>query len=932
MRFLGSFILILCATFSNGQVQVEMDIASQIALERAAADEFLDVYVEAEASLLLEYASQESLFYKYHFRGQHVLRLKPYELSSLLKQPFVKAVDLNPNRGQVLSNNSIKLTNAASVRSEFEGVAYSGKGVLVGILDAGIDFNHPDFQNDSGDTRIRAIWDQNQSFHASRTPSFGYGQVWNSQDIDSSICTHVDNPSFFGHGSNVSGIAAGNGKSVPDSIGDFAGYATEADLAVVSIDFSAVNFTEKVADGVQFLLNLADSLNVPCVLNASLGTYMGSHDGLDLPALRIDSMLKAQKGRAMVAAAGNSGNWAPFHLHSEVNSDTAFTWFKYSSFYGAVFYELWADLADFDSIQFSIGADEPSSFNFRGQTPFDDISNRLNTVVTDTLKSISGNRLGVVQTWAEKKNGRYRLQVYIPNPDSSNYLFRFITAGTGSFDLWSSPNIGTIEIVYQGLPSSSLKPEMAQYRLPDIDQSMVSSWTCLPSVITVGNHINRDQYIDYVGNLQSFPEPSGSMAASSSRGPSRIGVQKPDLIAPGERTLTAGKLTDLNIMRVVPSLQVNLAPGGFHFKNGGTSMASPAIAGICALLLERCSDVGVEEMVQLVRDACSGDAFTSNLPNNLNGYGKIDAEKLFQNRLYSPNPASVLGINRHCPGDSLPCHVPGFDFQSWPDGSTDSVHYISALDTLFAFVEDSLACPGMSIPVVSYEHVPEEIDELKDTSICIGDRWILTSNHPVVEWSDGSMGVNTLVSTVGDYWLDLEDQNGCVVRDSFSLIQINPLPVVDIEPPSDTICQGGRLNLVSELFEAYLWNTGFNARNLVVEYDGMSPSEYSISVIDSNGCSGSDSIEVFFEVCAGEGEFLTEPNLSIFPNPSEASVQLSGLNAPSPYKLFNIGGQLYSEGVIESHVPLELGELPSGQYFLEIHEKGELRRLKFILE
>jgi len=932
MRVLATFFMLLFTALGHAQVQIELDIASQIALERAAANEFLDVYVEAESSQLLEYASQENLFYKYHFRAKHVLRLRPKELRLLLEQPFVKAVDLNPNRGQVLSNNSIKLTNAEGIRAGFDGIPYSGKGVLVGILDAGIDFNHPEFQNDSGDTRIRAIWDQRQSFHASRTPSFGYGQVWTAQDIDSGLCTHVDNPSFFGHGSNVSGIAAGNGKSVPDSIGDFAGYATEADLAVVSIDFSAVNFTEKVADGVQFLLNLADSLQLPCVLNTSLGTYTGSHDGLDLPALRIDSMLKAQKGRAMVAAAGNSGNWAPFHLHTLLNGDTAFSWFKFSSFYGAVFFEVWADLADFDSLQFSLGADEPIGFNFRGQTPFDDISNRLNTVVTDTLKSISGNRLGIVQTWAEKKNGRYRLQVYIPNPDSSNYLFRFIAKGKGSFDVWSSPNLGTSEIVSQGLPNTGLKPEMSQYRLPDLNQSMVSSWTCLPSVITVGNHINRDQYIDYVGNLQTFPEPSGSMAASSSRGPSRIGVQKPDLIAPGERTLTAGKLTDLSIMRVVPSLQVNLAPGGFHFKNGGTSMASPAIAGICALLLERCSNVDADEMVQLIRDACSGDAFTSSLPNNLHGFGKIDAQKLFQNRLYTPNPVSVLGINRHCPGDSLPWHVPGFDFQSLSDGSKDSVKYISALDTLFAQVEDSFGCPGRSLPVVNYEHIPENIDDLGDTSICMGDRWILTSQHPVVEWSDGSMGVNTSVSTVGEYWLDLEDQNGCLVRDSFSLIQINPLPIVDIGPASDTICQGGRLNLVSELFESYLWNTGFNARNLVVEYAGVSPSAYSISVIDSNGCSGADSIDVFFELCVGEAEIAGKNGLSIFPNPTNEAIQVSGLIEASPYKLFGITGQLYSEGILDSQRPLELNDLPSGQYFLEIQEKGELWRLKFIHE
>lgn len=901
-----------------------MDFLSQMALERASDAQVLDVYVEAETGPLLEYLSSIDHSYKYQFRGQHALRIKAADCRHLAEQDFVFQIDLNPNKGEVLVNNSLKLTNTLGIKEGFEGVPYTGKGILMGILDAGIDFNHPDFQDSLGNTRVVAIWDQNQGFDSTRTPGFGYGQVWDSTDINAGICTHQDNPSFFGHGSTVSGIAAGNGNSVPDSIGDFQGYAHEASIVVVSIDFTSVNFTEKVADGVQFLLDLADSLAMPCVLNASLGTYLGSHDGMDLPAQRIDSMLRARDGRAMVAAVGNSGTWAPFHLHTDLNADTAFSWFKYSAFSNAVFFELWADTNDFENVQFSIGADDPN-FNFRGQTSFDSIQNRLNAVVADSLISHSGNFLGLVQTWAEKENGRYRLQVFIPAPDSASYFFRFTTTGSGAYDLWSSANLGTSEIVYQAVPTSSFRAEFAKYRFPDLNQSMVSSWTCLPSVITVGNHINRSSYVDYLGNVQSVTEPDGMMAASSSRGPSRSGVMKPDVIALGERTLTAGKLVDLNIMRVVPSLQVNLAQGGFHFRNGGSSMASPAIAGICALLLERCPEITATEMRDFIRNAASGDKFTGALPNNLNGFGKVNAQHLFEQRKPSAQLTSVLGTNKHCEEESLAFVVQGVQLKFWNNGSTDSVEYFTGTDSVSAFFADEFGCTAWTDTTVLEVYPPDPITEMIDHDLCVGDTLQVTSADIVVQWYDGSAAPSITITDTGRYWIELLDQNGCLLRDSFQFRWTHPLPEPDLGE-NDTFCLGTNARLNPGQYNSYQWSTGFTGRVLRISSDSVKSELITVRVTDENSCEATDAVVIRFETCLSAFENRQESS-TFYPNPSDGRIFVEGFEEGASYRILDSKGSLISAGQLKGSM-IDLRSVPAGMYFLEFQKQ----RLKFILE
>ncbi|GIV29361.1 MAG: hypothetical protein KatS3mg028_0427 [Bacteroidia bacterium] len=102
---------------------------------------------------------------------------------------------------------------------------------MLGLIDSGIDFSHPDFQYSNGKTRIKYIWDQAVTGTVSPLP-FGYGQQWDSTSINNGTCTHND-LAYWGHGTHVAGIAAGNGQST----GTHQGCAPKAHIVAGSVGF-----------------------------------------------------------------------------------------------------------------------------------------------------------------------------------------------------------------------------------------------------------------------------------------------------------------------------------------------------------------------------------------------------------------------------------------------------------------------------------------------------------------------------------------------------------------------------------------------------------------------------------------------------------------------------------------------------------------------
>ncbi|MFP5470281.1 MAG: S8/S53 family peptidase [Bacteroidia bacterium] len=527
---------------------------------------------------------------------------------------------------------------------------YDGEGVVVGFIDTGIDYTHPDFQNPDGSTRVLAIWDQSKPYDATFTPlKYGYGQEWDSVEINAGISTHDLNGTH--HGSTVSGAAAGNALAS----GYNKGVAPKADIVMVKSDFTLPNWFMTVADAVDYIFGIADAHGKPCVINASVGGYLGSHDGTDAAALMIDQLTAEKSGRLFVCAAGNSGTKGAYHLRNDVNSDTTFTWFTInpSSAFGGIvagYADVWAYKTEFDDVYFAIGADKNSpNFEFRGRTAFHNLilDDMVDKMTPDSIV-VDGNKLADIEYYVTEDNGSYEIEIYMPEPDSSQYYYRLITTTqtSGRYDLWADSFLGISDIVSTGLPTVGDFPDMQYYVMPDTLQTIVTSWACSPNTITVANYVNTDRFIDYNGDTQipagAFVNYPKQLKQHSSKGPTRNGNIKPDIAATGDITMSPGIVSDVINRRTANPTQLHLS--GWHVSNGGTSMASPVVAGVGALLLQSCPELTPQAFKDLITSTTYSDEFTgATLPNYAWGYGKVDAHAAVSATIISKPTISEFG-------------------------------------------------------------------------------------------------------------------------------------------------------------------------------------------------------------------------------------------------------------------------------------------------
>lgn len=578
-----------------------------------------------------------------HFVAGDIIsaRIEGGRLYSLAGLPYVSRVEearipLQVMNDRMLINNRIDLIHAGTAPLP---QGYDGSGVVLGLIDTGIDFTHPDFRDSTGQSRVLWIWDHLLPINGNTPALYGYGQQFSKANIDAGTASaHVDQTS---HGTHVAGIAA----AYCDTMPAFKGAAPKADIIAVSLNFNQdeTSWLGSVADAVDYIFRKADSLNKPCIINISAGSYYGSHDGRDLNTVAIDNMIKAKNGRMVVASAGNAGNF-PLHLRHTLSNDTAFTWFRQSGT-NPIYIEFWADTADLRNVRFGIGADATSPFfQDRGELAWTDILQNTGILSADTLYSYSGNMIAIVQRYGQLIGDRYSMIYYII-PDSGAYNFRLQTCGNGMLDLWS------FDMVSGGLPSPASYPAISRYRLPDYEQNICSGFQCSDVVICTGQYINRNNYIDVNGNLQTIPSTEGDLTASSSRGPTRDGRIKPDITATGDITLSSLKLSSRAWF--LANQPYKLALGGYHIRNGGTSSAAPAISGAIALMLQKNPNATWQDIRNRVLYCSKTDNFTgSALPDNNWGHGKFDAFAMItgcqalgleenQNGLFQvyPNPA-----------------------------------------------------------------------------------------------------------------------------------------------------------------------------------------------------------------------------------------------------------------------------------------------------
>lgn len=713
---------------------------------------------------------------------------------TLARHEALRGIEFSLDRGHTL-NDSMRVKNRvnevhAGLPPLLQG--YTGAGSIIGIIDSGLDLLHPDFLDSLGRTRVLHYWDQtlNDSLALAPLP-YGYGQAYDSAAINAGQCPAEDQFFFYGHGTTVAGTAAGNGRAN----GRHKGVAPGADLIIVSSDFSRPNWRAAVADAVQYIFDHAAALGRPAVINASLGTYFGSHDGLDAASLIVDGLLDAAPGRAMVCAAGNSRTLPDYHLSYPVTADTAYTWFltNYNSGFGvpAAYFELWADTADLNDVSFSVGADQwNTGYSLaRSRGPWRTVQDMLGQVVTDTLYSDLGHRLGHVEYYAELRGGQVRMDVLIPEPDSAEYRWRLSTTGQGRFHVWSANELGTSRIVFDLTPVNGQNDPL--YRYPDTEMRTVDAWACSDKVITVANYQNELAYTDYTNTFQTFPGTEGEISPSSSNGPTRDGRLKPDLASTGDITLSSAPLSWVQFLIANQPFKVDV--GGYHIRGGGTSIASPVVTGTVALLFERCPTATWSDVKEALIASARADGFTGTTPNTLFGHGKLDAFAA----LLAAGPDMTFAVDTTiCAGDSVLVNAPAdlVDY-TWSSGLQNAPFFQSTPGSYTVEGFNSAGCFGTSEPLVFSVLPPvaaptiTQLGNTLESSPAAAYQWWL-DGQPI----PGADQQTFDVSVTGTYAVSIADAEGCTATsdplfvlwtaidapDAPATAQVWPVPASDV--------------------------------------------------------------------------------------------------------------------------------------------------------
>lgn len=431
----------------------------------------------------------------------------------------------------------------------------SGKGILLAVIDSGIDYTNQNFRNADGSTRILSLWDQTVSPDAEKGffPPVGFqtGTEFTREQINAALREAdplrqyelVPSRDSSGHGTAVAGIAAGAAGFADNVLGGAAGngyegVAPESELLIVKLGAPRENSfprTTEMMRAVTYVVRKAQSLNRPVAINLSFGNTYGAHDGSSLLERFLDNA--AEIGRTVICVGSGNEGASAGHREGRVNvGETAATELSVGAYETAFSVQLWKTYTDV----FRITLRSPGGQEF----------------------SFSTEKGGEI-TW---KAERTSVLIYVGEPSpyavEQEIYFDFIPE-----NLYISPGIWSFLIgtqekessFYFYLPSQAARNQNTRFFEPNPHLTLTIPSTA-SKVITVGAYDSTyDAYADFSGRGYRYAERDIGLLAA--------GAAKPDLAAPG-----------VNI--TAPDIY-----GGYRSFTG-TSFATPFVTGAAALLME----------------------------------------------------------------------------------------------------------------------------------------------------------------------------------------------------------------------------------------------------------------------------------------------------------------------------------------------------------
>lgn len=465
------------------------------------------------------------------------------------------------------------------------GLMLDGFGVILAIIDSGIDYTNNIFRYSSGESRIIEVWDQTGD-EINPPPKYRYGTIYTREDINTALASEnpldiVNLTDKTGHGTFMAGIAAGN----RDYENNFTGIAPEADIAIVKLkpakqylrDFymikeDAVAYQENdIIAGIDYLENLASKLGRPIVICLGGGTGSGARLGRTFLDRRIDEFAY-KSGCCITVPTGNEGNQRHHFSGTiennqvrtvEVRADRSFTM------------ELWARSPDIIAVSITSPSGE-SVPRIPARIGQSEVLNFLfeNTVIYVDYKII------------EQRTGEELIMLRFQNP----------TIGIWKVDVYGSNIVNGV--FNSWLPIRQFSGNGVYFLEPNPNETITPPGDAQGAITMAG-----------------FNSESNGVYVASGRGYTQDGSIKPDMSAPAVNI--TGPTKD-----------------GRYEQRTGTSIASAVCAGAAAQMLQwgvvkgNHPDMNSQDVKNfLVRGAVRTPGIS--YPNRENGYGQLNVYNAF---------------------------------------------------------------------------------------------------------------------------------------------------------------------------------------------------------------------------------------------------------------------------------------------------------------
>ena len=467
-------------------------------------------------------------------------------------------------------------------------VTETGKGVVVGICDWGIDFTHPNFRNADGSTRLECIWDQRGAGSSLAPEPYGQGRLLTREAINAALAdadpfaaldyypSDADPTGTGSHGTHVADIVAGNRREPGSEVG----LASEADLVFVHLAPTKVGELGSLGDSISLLEGLdfirRRAAGRPCVLHLSAGKTLGPKRGTTLLERAVDTALQ-EPGIVLVQSVGNYAN-AAMHSHARIGPDQRheFVWITPDNDRTPNELELWYSGEDV----FNVKLISPSGREF-------------SVPLGERMRLTDGGTV-----W-----GNFYHRLHEPN-SGLNHIVIFLYTGSPS-GRWRVVMHG-MDIVDGRVHAWIERDASGRYQSRFVPGQATSKFTT--------NTICNCFRAIAVGAYDAT-KPNRPGTLFSSRGPTADGRQKPEIAAPGYK-IRAARSTPKNGWR---SGQRRLCV------KSGTSMAAPWVSGTVALMFGAAGrPLSIHEIRRLLIGTSDAHAGPSGRSSSQLGYGYLN--------------------------------------------------------------------------------------------------------------------------------------------------------------------------------------------------------------------------------------------------------------------------------------------------------------------